>query len=181
MHAAISDFIADVVQNAWEADATRIELTVRTGCGEIDVTIADNGRGMTPAVLAHALDPFISEAGKHDARRVGLGLPFLQQAVEAVDGSLAIDSVPGSGTTVRFRFPAAHADTPPLGRVARAAASLMALTGDFDLVVNRQHNERAYTTSRHELIDALGGLDDAAGLLMARRYLDSLEDDVTEG
>lgn len=181
MHAEISDFVADIVQNAWEAGANRIELSIHTDGQEIDVNVKDNGKGMTPDAIASALDPFVTEAGKHTARRVGLGLPFLKQAVDAVEGKFSILSTPGQGTTVYFLFPLRHADTPPLGDLSRTLASLIALSGDYDLTIERHHAGRDYRVSRAELIEALGGIDDAGSLLMARRYLESLETDVIEG
>ena len=88
MHASIADAIADTAQNSIEAGATHIEVSLAEDASAITVKIADNGKGMDEAVRAHAFDPFYTEAGKHDARKVGLGLPILNQMCEACGGSV---------------------------------------------------------------------------------------------
>ena len=108
MHASVCDTLSDLVQNAIEAGASRTELTVYTGPDRIEVRVADNGKGMDEETLARAVEPFYSEAGKHDRRRVGLGLPLLYQTAEAVNGTVKIWSKAGEGTTVRFTFDAKH-------------------------------------------------------------------------
>ena len=95
MHASVCDTIADLVQNSIEAGASQVELDVYTGPDTITVKVADNGKGMDAATLAKVVDPFFSEAGKHDHRRVGLGIPLLRQPADAVNGKVDIQSEPG--------------------------------------------------------------------------------------
>ena len=76
MHASICDTLSDLVQNSLEAGATRVELDVYTGPDKVSARVTDNGKGMDRATLEKAVEPFYSEAGKHDRRRVGLGLPL---------------------------------------------------------------------------------------------------------
>ena len=92
MHATICDCFADTVQNAIEAGASRIDAELTENGETVKVVIKDNGKGMDEAVLKRVWDPFYSEAGKHDKRRVGLGLPLLRQMVEATGGKLTLDS-----------------------------------------------------------------------------------------
>lgn len=181
MHATLCDYVADIVQNAVEAGARRIELEVRTGGEVVDVTVRDNGKGMDAKTLAAARDPFWTEPGKHDARKVGLGLPFLQHAADQTGGSLRVESRPGIGTTVAFGLPASHWDTPPLGDLAGTVVGLMSFAGDFELVLKREHSGRAYEISRGELADALGGLDRADSLVLARKFLESQEAELLGG
>ncbi len=175
MHASVCDTIADLVQNAIEAGASRIELDVYTGPDRIEVRVGDNGKGMDAEQLARAVEPFYSEAGKHDHRRVGLGLPLLYQTAEAVNGSVDLRSAPGAGTTVRFTFDARHLDTPPLGDLAATVLGLMTFRGSYDLVLTRRTAADGYTVSRRELSDALGNLAESATLILARDYLRSQE------
>ena len=83
MHATICDCLADTVQNAIEAGATRIEVRLEEDAEAVKLLIRDNGKGMDDATLARVWDPFFTEPGKHARRRVGLGLPLLRQMVEA--------------------------------------------------------------------------------------------------
>jgi signal transduction histidine kinase len=69
------------------------------------VEVVDTGCGMTPEVLNQALDPFYTT--KDVGRGSGLGLPMVFGIVHAHQGSLAIDSTPGKGTTIAMYFPRA--------------------------------------------------------------------------
>ena len=95
MHATIADVIADTAQNSIEAGASQIDVTLVEDGATIAVAIADNGKGMDEATKQRAFDPFFSEAGKHDKRRVGLGLPILKQLCEACGGNLSLESEKG--------------------------------------------------------------------------------------
>ncbi len=83
-------------------------LTQAAGSMGLQISIRDNGSGMTPHTLAHALDPFFSA---HPAgRRVGMGLPRVLRWVEAHGGALRIESDPNRGTTTTLTLPV---DSPP--------------------------------------------------------------------
>ena len=171
MHATVCDYIADCTQNAIEAGATDITLTLHTDPDMIAVTIEDNSKGMSPETLRKALDPFYSEPGKHDHRRIGMGLPLIQQAADALDGELKVESVPGKGTKVFFRFNAKHLDTPPMGDIPGTVIGLMTLPGNYDLTFVRD----AYSVRRSELVEALGNLEEASNLVLAKEFLTSQE------
>ena len=81
MHASIADIIADTAQNAIEAGAARIQVELTEDGKMIRVAIRDDGKGMDEATQRRAFDPFYTEPGKHDKRKVGLGLPILKQVV----------------------------------------------------------------------------------------------------
>lgn len=180
MHATICDILSDLVQNSVEAGASRVELDVCTGTETISARVTDNGKGMDEATLAQAKEPFYSEAGKHDRRRVGLGIPFLYQTAEAVNGTADIRSAPGKGTTVRFTLDARHMDTPPFGDLAETVMGLMTLRDDYDLIVSHRTASDGYTFSKRELTAALGNLEEAGNLVLARRYIRSQEQSLTD-
>lgn len=180
MHASVCDYVADLTQNALEAGATRIELDVITGHEKLEVTVSDNGKGMNAVQLERARDPFYSEPGKHDRRRVGLGLPLLYQAAAATGGGVEMRSQPGHGTTIRFWFDRRHLDLPPLGSLATTLIGLMTFPGDYDLIVQRTTLSGNYRTTRHELIEALGNLAEAGNIQLARQYMESQEESLKE-
>lgn len=176
MHATVCDYIAEVVHNAIEANATHVALTVTTKPGELGIVVRDNGKGMTAAQLERAKSPFYTEPGKHDKRKVGLGLSFLLQATQAADGYTDVRSEPGKGTEVRFGFDPAHLDTPPMGDFPRTMTALMSFPGDHDLALHRAAEHGAYDVSRSELLDALGNLDEAGNLGLATQFFQSQEE-----
>lgn len=74
----------------------------RPGDGAVGIAISDEGQGMTPEMAARALAPFATsrEAGR------GTGLAIVHGLMKRQNGTVAIDSKPGEGTTVRLIFPA---------------------------------------------------------------------------
>lgn len=178
MHATICDCFADTVQNAIEAGASRIEASLAENGETVKVVIQDNGKGMDTETLKRVWDPFYSEAGKHDHRRVGLGLPLLRQMVEATGGSLSLDSARGRGTCLSYSFDATHLDTPPLGDLPGTLLTLMNYDGDFDLCFSHTRGDKSYTVCRSELQEALGDLCDASNLVLARDFLRDQESDL---
>ena len=175
MHATLTDVIADTAQNSIEAGAKRIEVSLIEDGKTISVRIKDNGKGMDTATQDRAFDPFYTEPGKHDKRRVGLGLPILKQLCESTDGSVSLSSAPGEGTLLEYNFAAKHIDLPPMGDLVEMVLMLFNYPGDFDLVFTHRKGETDYSISRCELADAVGGFETPEGLSLAREFLISQE------
>ena len=84
-----------------------------TVSGEFDnawlrIRISDTGVGMRAEEIPLVVQPFYRTTSAYDAKHqgAGLGLPFAKAVVELHGGSLAIESRPGSGTTVTITLPA---------------------------------------------------------------------------
>ena len=178
MHATLCDLMTDIVQNAVEANATEIELTILEDNEQIEFEVRDNGKGMNSETQARAIDPFYSDGQKHAHRRVGLGLPFLFQTAEAAGGEAAIESQEGRGTVIRFCAKAQHVDLPPFGDFDSAAAMMLTLLPAGELRIIKTLNGQSYTLLRSELDEALGGLDRAENLSMLKTFIASQEEDV---
>jgi hypothetical protein len=178
LHFTLSDFLLDLTQNSVEAGASQITVKVVQDKGAIEIAIEDNGKGMDEETLARVKDPFFTDGKKHAKRRVGLGIPFLVQALEQVDGEFSLESVPGEGTNLRFSFPADHVDTPQLGDLPGFFLSALSFDGDYELVIQRMDAYRGldYELTRSGLVDAVGDLHDAASLVLVRRFLESQEE-----
>ena len=175
MHATIADVIADTAQNSIEAGATRVEVALVEDGATVSVRIADNGKGMDEATQRRAFNPFYTEPGKHDKRKVGLGLPILKQLCEATDGGLSLESAPGRGTTLSYHFRADHVDLPPMGDIAAMVLMLFNYPGEFELVFTHRKGGEEYEIARSELADAVGGLESVEGLTLAKEFLASQE------
>jgi PAS domain S-box-containing protein len=67
------------------------------------ISVADNGTGMSPEVLARACEPFFTT--KELGRGSGLGLAQVYGVVRQSGGSLRIESEVGKGTTVNLYLP----------------------------------------------------------------------------
>jgi len=103
--ASLKQVWLNLLQNALEAiaegGAVRLECT-RQG-DRVRVTVADDGPGMPPEVLARLGEPFFTTR----AQGTGLGLHLSRQLVQGANGSLAVSSREGRGTTVTVELPAA--------------------------------------------------------------------------
>lgn len=176
MHASLSDIIADISANSIEAGAARIGVDVIEENGVITLTVTDNGKGMPPEIVARAFDPFYTEPGKHDARKVGLGLPFVKQTCDACGGTVSLTSTQGVGTTLVCTFQADNIDLPPMGSLPETVLSLFNFAGDFDLVFRHRRNGEEYEISRRDLQDAVGGFETVEGLSLAKEFLQGQEE-----
>lgn len=175
MHATLSDVIADTAQNSIEAGAKKIEVSLIEDGATISVRIKDNGKGMDASTRERAFDPFYTEPGKHDKRKVGLGLPILKQLCESTDGSVSLASALGQGTLLEYSFAAKHIDLPPMGDLVETVLMLFNYPGEFDLVFSHKKGATDYSISRSELADAVGGFETPEGLSLAREFLSSQE------
>ena len=83
----------------------RKRLTIRSFVegGEVVVTVADTGVGMTEEVKAKLFDPFFTT--KKVGKGTGLGVSISYGIIQDYEGTIDITSAPGRGTTFELRFP----------------------------------------------------------------------------
>jgi signal transduction histidine kinase len=92
-------------KNALEAGAQQLDMTVQGNGDTFEVTIKDNGAGMSPESLKRALrGGFTSKT-----TGTGLGLNICRHLLGAHGATFQMESESGQGTTVRMVFPAAKA------------------------------------------------------------------------
>jgi signal transduction histidine kinase len=86
------------------------------GKDNVEITLSDNGCGMSPEVRRNAFDPFFTT--RRDRGSTGLGLHIVHNIVtNCLGGRLQLDSEPGEGTKIQLVLPrvapAALAAEPP--------------------------------------------------------------------
>lgn len=95
-----------LIANALEAMPNGGKLTIEETRGpagkEVQINISDTGIGMNEERMQRLFKPLAT--GK--SRGLGLGMTLVKQIVERHNGTITVDSAPGSGTTVYLRFPA---------------------------------------------------------------------------
>ena len=96
--------LVNMLVNARHAASTTdggVTLRTRRNGDHVRVTIADDGPGIDPGHLAHVFDPyFTTKRGG-----TGLGLPIAKNIIEGLGGAIAIESAPGTGTTINVDLP----------------------------------------------------------------------------
>ena len=76
--------------------------------GEIEISVVDSGRGMTPEEVKRAVTRFghAEEEKSRGHQGIGLGLPLAKSLTQLLGGTMRIASARGEGTTVVLAFPA---------------------------------------------------------------------------
>lgn len=109
---ALTQAFINLLTNA--AQAIRRGGTIRLGLhaaeGQVRVTVADDGEGMTTEVQQHLFEPFFTT---RPGRGVGLGLATVKQIVERHDATVTIESSAGQGTRVTVALPIRGPAAPP--------------------------------------------------------------------
>mgnify|MGYP001544259271 CR=1 FL=1 len=92
----------NLLKNALEAGAARVQVTVVPNGANLELTLVDNGAGMGPDAVKRALrGGFTSKQSG-----TGLGLSICRHLLGAHGASFSLESVPGKGTTIKMVFPA---------------------------------------------------------------------------
>jgi signal transduction histidine kinase len=99
-----------VLDNAvkYSPDGSPIDVEIRPDGNELSLTIHDRGMGMDAATAAHAFEQFYrsDQARRSAPDGSGVGLYAARGLMQAMGGTIEVDSQMGSGTTVVLRIPA---------------------------------------------------------------------------
>ncbi len=151
----LSLHILDILQNAVEAGARRIALTIEedSAADRLAITVQDDGKGMPAELAVRVLDPF---ATTRQTRHVGLGLPLLAAAAERAGGRVEVRSEQGVGTTVVATFQLRHWDRAPLGDVPGTLLAVLLGQERVELVYLHRVDGREFHCDTTTLRQALG-------------------------
>ena len=92
-----------------------VVLTGRVVGEDVQITVADNGPGLSPEVKASVFERFSAKSRAGARAGAGLGLALVNRFLELHDGWVEIESSSGGGTVVRCHLPRriAPGDEPP--------------------------------------------------------------------
>ncbi|MGA9364516.1 MAG: ATP-binding protein [Bacteroidota bacterium] len=93
----------NVLRNAVQAivGAGEIKVTTHLTDGQIDIVIADTGRGIPDEIKGRLFEPNFSTKSEG----MGLGLAISKQTITDLKGRIEIESIVGKGTQVRIILP----------------------------------------------------------------------------
>jgi signal transduction histidine kinase len=72
----------------------------------IELSVTDNGVGMTREAVAHAFDPFYRASTTQGIPGHGLGLAIVKRTLDAMGGDCHLVSTPNQGTRITLHLPA---------------------------------------------------------------------------
>jgi signal transduction histidine kinase len=106
----LKQVLLNLLINSGQAMTSGGRIVIRTSMetpGKLTIVVADNGAGIAPQHLEKIFDPFFSTkpAG------TGLGLAVVNRIINGHNGTIAIESEPGKGTTVTIRLPEMPVET----------------------------------------------------------------------
>ena len=86
----------------------RVQIAVHRVLASIEITIADNGRGIAPEDRERVFERFIQlgDFMTEKPQGAGLGLAIVQRIVEALGGSVRCEASPSGGALFRIAVPA---------------------------------------------------------------------------
>lgn len=93
----------NLFKNSLEAGAKQLTVSTARAGDNFEVTVTDNGAGMSPEHVRRAMKGGFSDK----ENGTGLGLSICRHLLGTHGATLTLDSAPGKGTTVRMVFPAA--------------------------------------------------------------------------
>jgi len=101
---ALGRVFRNLITNAIQATAPggRVDIITARSGDRVEITVADTGSGIPPERLAAIFDDFVTTK----RRGLGLGLAISKRIVEQLDGTIAVESTVGRGTSFTLRFPA---------------------------------------------------------------------------
>ncbi len=147
--------VMDVAQNSITAKASLVTIIVKESDKDdfLDITIKDNGCGMTKEQVQNVIDPFFTT---RTTRKVGLGVPLFKMAAEQTGGSFSIDSTVDVGTTLYAHFVKSSVDMTPLGDINSTVKILVQCNPDIDFVFSHSTDNGEFTLDTKELREILG-------------------------
>ncbi|HEY7061409.1 MAG TPA: HAMP domain-containing sensor histidine kinase [Chloroflexota bacterium] len=110
----LEQVVRNLVDNAlkYTPPGGHVTLAVRRVGDEAELTVRDDGVGIGPDDLPHVFERFYRAPAVRGRTGAGLGLAIAASLVEAHGGRIAVESIPGQGSSFTVCLPALPAATP---------------------------------------------------------------------
>ena len=103
----LDEMIGNLLDNAWRHARSSVSIGAAANGADIEIAIADDGPGLSPAAMAEALVPGRRLDERGDGH--GFGLSIAHELAELNGGAMTLQGSPSStGLLIILRLPAAH-------------------------------------------------------------------------
>lgn len=102
----ITEAISNIVKNALDHTSTGSKITIewKRLPAVTQIIVKDNGSGIHQEDIHHIFKRFYRSRFFKDMQGIGLGLPLAKAIVDAHEGNITVDSVPGKGSVFVMNF-----------------------------------------------------------------------------
>jgi two-component system OmpR family sensor kinase len=99
--------VSNLLSNAakYTPPEKKISVSVAREGREAILRVADEGTGIPKDALPHVFERFYRTESSRAGEGSGLGLAITRETVEALEGHIEVESVPGKGSTFTVRLP----------------------------------------------------------------------------
>ncbi len=108
-HTHVANVINNLLDNAekYSPDKPEISISTRDVSNGVEVTVQDNGIGISKEARKQIFDKFyrVPTGNLHDVKGFGLGLSYVKAMMTAHKGSVEVKSEPGKGSSFILTFP----------------------------------------------------------------------------
>lgn len=107
----LAQVLINLLDNAvkFTPEGGRIALSAAAADGRVILSVSDTGVGIPPEEVGRIFERFYRVDRSRDRREggTGLGLAIAKHLIQAMGGSIEVESAPGAGTTFRLSLPTA--------------------------------------------------------------------------
>ena len=103
----LASAIENIIRNAIRYAKTQVTFNAQVVAGELEVIIADDGKGVPSEHLEQLFSPFyrVSSARERSSGGTGLGLAIALAAINRHQGSISAENNNQGGLSVKIRLP----------------------------------------------------------------------------
>jgi len=129
----IQTVISNLIDNSLDAVSSGglVSVTMRSLGDHVEIVVSDNGKGVPAHVLPRLTEENFTYGKKNGN---GIGLFHAKELMDAVGGTIEIESQQGAGTRVRLKLPSAKADPALVTSVVVSPGTTLVCVDDDSLI-----------------------------------------------
>lgn len=131
----LRQLLYNLISNAFKyTERGRIILRTEWQAGTLTLSVSDTGQGISETDIERIAHPFVKVSDRNQRDGAGLGLTICRRLVQLMGGEMAVESMPGMGSTFTIAFQGVQ--------VARTAADASAVQTEVPSVPGRVRASR---------------------------------------